>query len=152
MTVKVTIGDRGYAKLMDYLRAQKNLEMTVGLHAEEAEGEAMAAAELNEFGSPGGMIPARPAITGWAADNQDGVVRAMRGEMEAAYKARKNPIQRLDQLAQVCAGDIQGNIAAGIDPPNAESTVRRKGSSTPLIDTGAFRSSIRGRVRERGGG
>lgn len=146
MAAKVTVKDLGLKKLSEWLKNQKDLKMTVGLHSEEAEGEAVAAAELNEFGSPGGMIPARPAITGWAAENEGVVLDAVHRNMQAALTARKDPIRALDQVAQKCAGEVQAEIAAGIDPPNAESTVKKKGSSTPLVNSGVFRSSIRGRV------
>ena len=37
---------------------------------------------------------------------------------------------------------MQEAISAGIDPPNAESTIKAKGSSTPLVDDGTLRQSI----------
>lgn len=149
--------DRGYAKLAELLRnTGKGLEVTVGLHAEEG-GEPAASggltmvevAELNEFGSPGGLIPARPAITGWADENET----KAQGEIGTALReslAKRTPaLQRVEQLAQVYAGQIQQRIAGGIPPENKKSTVDKKGSSTPLVDTGAFRSSILGRVRAK---
>ena len=55
----------------------------------------------------------------------------------------------LDRFGLMLVGLIQERIAAGIDPPNAESTVALKGSSTPLIDTGQFRSSITNRTTKK---
>lgn len=147
--VRVSVTDHGFKKLMSYLNSLKGLDMTVGLHSEDADGAVMEAAELNEFGSPGGMIPARPAITGWADDNREAVVGDMKEQMRLSYRARKDPLQRIAQLANKCAGEVQANIASGIDPPNAESTIQKKGSSTPLIDDGVFRSSIAGKVAPR---
>jgi len=43
-------------------------------------------------------------------------------------------------------GLIQQRISSGIAPPNSPVTVARKGSATPLIDTGQLRSSIRSKV------
>lgn len=142
--------DLGYQQRMKaLLEARRGAEMTVGLHAEDADGAMVEVAERNEFGSPGGMIPARPSIGAWADERADQVSGEIAEHMRAALTAGRNPLQRLDQLAQSYAGEIQADIAAGIEPDNAPSTIARKGSSTPLIDTGVFRSSIAGRVRAR---
>lgn len=45
-------------------------------------------------------------------------------------------------VGTVVAANVQETIADGVPPPNAPSTIARKGSSTPLIDTGALRQSI----------
>lgn len=125
------------------------LEITVGVHAEEGAGDegngrtVAEVAEANEFGLG---VPARPAITGWADENAESFPSRMRAETEAALAAKVSPAQRLDALAQAAAGEIQSRIAGGVPPPNAPSTIARKGSSTPLIDKGQFRSSIRGKV------
>ena len=53
---------------------------------------------------------------------------------------RRKILQRMGLVMQAA---MQGRIAAGdISPPNAPSTIARKGSSTPLEDTGQLRSSI----------
>lgn len=54
----------------------------------------------------------------------------------------------LDQFGAWLVGLIQQRIANGISPPLADSTEARKGSSTPLIDTGQLRSSITNRTVE----
>ena len=54
----------------------------------------------------------------------------------------------LEQFGAWSKGEIQARIARGVPPPNAASTVKRKGSSTPLIDTGILRSSIDYEVRK----
>ena len=39
-------------------------------------------------------------------------------------------------------GKIRDSITALKEPPNAPETVRRKGSSDPLLDTGTLRNSV----------
>lgn len=56
--------------------------------------------------------------------------------------------QSLDRLGLMAAGDIQRRIADLRDPPNAASTVDRKGSSNPLIDTGEMRQKVSHKVQE----
>jgi len=54
--------------------------------------------------------------------------------------------QALELLGQQGVGLIKQRIADGIAPPNADSTKARKGSSTPLVDTGQLRGAITHRV------
>lgn len=135
--------------MIEALDLAKDLEVTIGVHEEEGAGDegngrtVAEVAEANEFGMG---VPPRPAITGWADENRDSFVTRMRDEAAAALRARVSPAQRLDALAQVGAGEIQARIAGGVPPPNAPSTIAKKGSSTPLIDKGQFRSSIRGKA------
>ncbi len=42
--------------------------------------------------------------------------------------------------------DIQDSIMSNIPPPNAESTIKQKGSSKTLIDTGLLRNSVHNEV------
>lgn len=122
--------------------------MTVGVHAEEGSATAKGGktvaeiATINEFGLG---VPARPAISSWA-DGKTDAVQILRDEMAKGLKARRPIGQSLDRVAQAWAGEVQAKISAGVPPPNAPATIKRKGSSTPLINTGQFRSSIRGRV------
>lgn len=152
---RVQVIDHGLERLLGALeKADAHLELTVGLHAEEggapAKGSGLTmveVAELNEFGSPEGLIPPRPAISGWADENEERAIGDTRKAFEKSIEDRALPIERLEQLAQKYAGEVQQKIADGVPPQNADSTIRKKGSSTPLIDTGTFRSSIAGRVR-----
>jgi phage gpG-like protein len=48
----------------------------------------------------------------------------------------------MELLGQYVVGLVKQRIANGIAPPNAPSTIARKGSSKPLIDTGQLRNSI----------
>lgn len=154
MASSVTDRDQGYDRMIADLDAlaRDELEITVGVHEEEGggdEGNGRTVAEIAEANEFGLGVPARPAITGWADENRDAFTARMGQELEAALRARQSPAQRLDALAQVAAGEVQAKIAGGVPPPNAPVTVARKGSSTPLIDKGQFRSSIRGKVGKR---
>lgn len=58
----------------------------------------------------------------------------------------------LSVIGNVMQGDIQKKVVDGPFVPNAPATIRQKGSSKPLIDTGRMRQSIRYVVRRRGSG
>lgn len=135
------------------IRAWREVErvsaITVGIHEEEgaqseAEGKTLAEiAEINEYGlGP----PARPFISGWAEVMREEAMQMLADRMAQAAAAGKSPIAAAEQVAQYLAGDCQANISAGIPPENAQSTQDRKGSTTPLIDTGTLRAAIRGKA------
>ena len=48
----------------------------------------------------------------------------------------------LEKLGNIIVGDIQTSITELKDPPNKESTIKKKKSSNPLIDTGLMRKSV----------
>lgn len=144
-TVKDT--DNGARKLIETLEKEgrKDVAITVGIHDDE-DGEVIEKAAHVEFGTDDGRIPPRPAISGWADENKGTAVKEMRDQYAAALKAGTSPIQRMDQLAQKFAGQVQAKIADGVPPPNAQSTIDQKGSDKPWIDSGQTRQAIRGKV------
>ena len=79
------------------------------------------------------VIPERPAIR--------------TGAKAAMPEIKQLSIISIDQLAnqmgELAVGTIQETISNGVSPPNAPSTIKKKKSSTPLIDKGHYRQSIR---------
>lgn len=144
----VTTKDNGYDKLIATINAAKNLSVTLGIHAEEgaAQGEGGRTVAQNaedlEFGTSN-QVP-RPAITAFGDRMATEAPRAIRDRYAAALKAGKNPAQAIDQLAQVWAGEIQAATAS--TAPNKQSTMDRKGSTVPWVDTGQTKAAIRGKV------
>lgn len=105
-------------------------------------------ATANEFGAPAGdkgkwETPERSFIRGWVDENKAEILKRIRMEVvRAAMNGEKDLAVALERIGLWAQGQIQQRIADGIAPPNSPSTVRRKGSSTPLIDTGQLRSAI----------
>lgn len=101
-------------------------------------------ATWNELGTD--TIPARPFIGGWF-DTFRLENRQFARELAAQRMLGKLTYDRSLQLMGARAkGGIQKYIAAGLSPPNAASTIRRKKSSKPLIHTGQLRSSVDFRI------
>lgn len=93
-----------------------------------------------EFGTE--KIPARSFIRAWFDENEERVGKMLHVMLRSVIEGKRTREQALELLGQKFAAEIQARIASGIDPPLAESTIKRKGSSTPLIDTGQLRSAI----------
>ena len=140
--------DHGYKKLMKSLRtASTPREVTVGIHEAEGssthEGGKASVAEVGEFHEFGTKnIPRRSFIRDWADENSDKHRAMLRTIGQAIIQGKYSVEVGLARFGARAVGEIQRRMAAGISPPLKESTIKRKGSSVPLIDTGQLRSSI----------
>lgn len=83
-------------------------------------------------------IPARPWLEPGVASATQDVIEAIQDGMESG----KSMDQILDTVGVVAAAKVKVYMTELRAPPNAASTIRKKGSSNPLIDTGAMRQSV----------
>lgn len=97
---------------------------------------------VHEFGSQDGRIPERSFIRS-TLEKKRSELDAMAGKIGKKVERDGGTLEEgLNLMGSVLAAAIQETIADGVPPPNAPSTIRRKGSSKPLIDTGHLRQSI----------
>lgn len=135
---------QGYLDLLNLIVRPKAV-VTVGIHADEGGGEhdgmrVIELAEIHEFGIG---VPPRSFVRSWADGNE---ARLKKKIGEIAKKNFPDLDRAADQAALWLEGDCQKNIAdKNIVPENAKSTIRRKGSDTPLVDTGVLKASIKGK-------
>lgn len=89
---------------------------------------------INEFGTE--TIPERSFLRTGVAD----------AEKDIANMIKKNGIEDIDETLQLAGlmaqQSVQEKITEIRTPANTPGTVKAKGSSNPLIDTGILRSSI----------
>lgn len=106
---------------------------------------------FNEFGTVDANgqthVPARPFIRGWFDENRAQAQRMLTRLLRQVVAGTLTEEQALNQFGAWCVGGIQQRMSAGIPPPNADSTIEKKGSSTPLIDNGILRSSVSYEIR-----
>lgn len=108
-------------------------------------------AAANEFGTADGHIPERSFMRSTVAENRDKYMRLNVRNARTIMRGGQTMTEALHQLGVMAVGDVQKKIAQGDFEANAASTVKRKGSSHPLIDTGRLRQSINYQVGEKGG-
>lgn len=147
MGAHITSRDRGAnALLAGFKEAAKGAELRVGIleaGSEPAEGSKdLTVADVATFNEFGLGVPERSFIRSWYDDNLDENRAALRRLQELVVRGEMSQAQAFEQLGLLFVGAIQRRIADGIPPPNAESTIKQKGSSTPLVDTGQLRASI----------
>lgn len=87
-------------------------------------------------------IPARPFISSTIDENVAKYEKALADGLAAVLDGRTTLEAALLRLGAVVAADIKVKITRLAAPPNAPSTIARKGSSNPLVDTGALRNAV----------
>lgn len=138
-TLRIIDRDRGWKALEKRLAklAAGQAVVSVGIFGDS--GVARYAA-FNEFGTS--TAPARPFIRS-TFDRRRGVYANLLAEGAGQIiDGTRTPDQVLTKLGLLAKADIQRAITSIASPPNAPSTVRSKGSSNPLIDTGAMRNAV----------
>lgn len=96
---------------------------------------------IHEFGVPG-RIPARPFLN-LAIENNRAMLQALNRDLllKVLHSGMTKEVA-LGKIGAVGQGLIQKQIRLTVSPPNAPSTIKRKGSSHPLIDTGQMVQNV----------
>jgi len=108
-------------------------------------------AAWQEFGTTtkdgGQAIPARPFMRQSVDNNQDAIQKMAKHQLDAVVSGKADAEKALRAIGALQVGLIKHEIRNGGFAANAESTVRQKGSSTPLIDEGRMVQSVHYVVR-----
>ena len=97
---------------------------------------------VHEYGSKNGHIPQRSFIRSTCDAQQKKhfqLIKTLQGKIIDGVLGIK---QALTTLGEVVAKDMVETINHGISPVLKPNTIKRKGSSTALIDTGRLKGSI----------
>lgn len=104
-------------------------------------------AMFNELGTS--IAPARPFLRQTVDENLDDI-KAFGGEKIQDIAEGGTAEGVLKQLGVYGKGLVQEQIKNGTFEPNAPSTIRRKKSDKPLIDTGKMRQSVNFVIKKKG--
>ena len=146
--MSVTVIDRGAAKTLESFRPPRS-SVDVGVMGDDAEaehGEGITVANVAEWAEFGLGQPQRSWLRAFIADRESDIQETIKTEILKTIETKQTRTTALQRIGVWLVGEIQTRVAEGIDPPNAQRTIDRKGSSTPLIDTGQLRSSISTRI------
>ncbi len=139
MTVK--INTRKWDALKKTADAVGRREVRVGIFDPEEAG----IAKLHEFGAPNADILERPFLR--PAIKSRAVKRLQRRLAELLFAGRISAADALKQLGEGARDAVQQRIAQGTKMPKLDpDTVKQKGHSKKLIDTGRLLSAIAFRI------
>lgn len=139
--IKIT----GLQQVQDLLKKELSKVTTeyalVGIHEStgSVKGQALTMAGLGatqHFGN--GKIPARPFLDLGVAKGNREYLEAIKSGIQQGLSSQ----QIIDQVGLLATGNVKEFITELRSPANKPITIKRKGSSNPLIDTGMMRSSI----------
>ena len=103
----------------------------------------------NELGTS--RSPARPFIR-QTVDHHESEITAMLTRQKAALLNGSGAKEILNRIGLEVKDLMQTEIITGEFVPNAPSTIRKKGSSRPLVDTGRMRQSVNYVIKPKGEG
>lgn len=99
-------------------------------------------AYIKEHGSPAYRVPPRPFLEPGIEKHLDLVESGMKAALQDVLDGGDGRAQR-ERLGATMAAKVQAYFQEDNGwPPNAPSTIKKKGSAQPLVDTGALRQSI----------
>lgn len=127
------------------------LEVRVGFQGDETYEDGTSLAEVaayNELGTSD--TPARPFMK-QSFEKHEKELQAACDRVNKAIVGGASAEQALDGLGVTVKGIVQEEIVDGGFAPNAPSTIKKKGSERPLVDTGHMRQSVNYVVKKRGG-
>lgn len=105
-------------------------------------------AAIHEFGVPEKKIPERDFIRSAFAKHKEEHIKSHAANLKKVVRGEMAAEEAMSALGEQAAGDVQDNIRTGNFKELADSTVARKGSTQPLIDSGDLRKSITHEVRD----
>lgn len=148
--VRDTITAEG-KKFEKLLKELGQLEVRIGIQQGEASEEGVDLVDIAMFNELGTVhIPSRPFLRDSVDANADQInsfLQSMKKEILRGGSAE----DVLKKIGVFQKGLIQEQIVKGNFAPNSEATIRRKGSDTPLVDTGRMRQSINYVIQQKGG-
>lgn len=135
-------GGAGLAALQRRLRASVS-RVLVGVPAGpvEADGTSMAlVAATVEFGKDN--QPERPFLRGGVRESLPQVRALAKHDLAAVAEGNMTIPMALERVGLVVVGSVKKYMAGDNFAPNAPSTIAKKGSSQPTINTSALRQAV----------
>lgn len=151
---EVVVKDKGYRMMALRQTLLRGWKLSVGVHGQEGnrgdedEPDNVQLAVWHEFGTSDGHVPERSFLRSAFDKNRGKYERMLPVVTRRAMNGRITPKQALETMGERMVADIVNGINRGIPPPNAPSTIERKGRSKPLINTGQLKGSITYKVHK----
>lgn len=166
----VTRDINNVSRVVDALKEVANSRLEIGIFGED-DSKILMIASVHEFGvrirvtkamrgflGSQGLhlrkdtthinIPERSFIRAGFDDNARDLQKQGEAILRKVVRLEISPQSYFDVLGGICVSAIQKYMTDLRNPPNTDFTVRRKGSSNPLIDTGRMRGAVTWKVRK----
>jgi hypothetical protein len=143
-TFKLVDRDRGLEAIRRAVEeAQGYVKVGVLQEAGQREDGKLSNAEVafvHEFGA--GKVPERSYLRSSFDTHRNAYLAMLKRMVPLIYSRKLSGRQALELMGQRAVADTKARIQSGLHPALAPATIARKGSSTPLIDTGQLLNSL----------
>lgn len=139
-------GKRYFAELKKLEKLEVQVGYWRGEKAYDDGAELVDIAAFNELGTS--TIPARPFMK-QSFENHESDLQGACDTVNALISNGSTAEQALVTLGDFCKALVQEEIVNGGFEPNAPSTIRKKKSERPLIDTGYMRQNVDFKIKKR---
>lgn len=94
----------------------------------------------NEFGTV--TIPERSFMRSTVQEEKKAIISLQRKLLKSISQGKMDIVKALGILGEFLSDKITQKIVSLREPPNKPATIKAKGSSNPLVDTGQLKNSI----------
>lgn len=130
-------------KFFAALQSIGDLQVRIGFQAGEAEHEGVDLCDIAMFNELGTIhIPSRPFMRDTVDNHQDEILDYIVKWSKKCLEGSMETHEMMMNIGMLVKGLMQKEIVRGDFVPNAETTIKRKGSDKPLIDSGLMRESV----------
>jgi hypothetical protein len=144
-------------RVLDRIMSTPKYEVLAGYPAASGQHEGgtinnATLAAIHDLGAPGAGIPERRFLRQSVENRRTQYTKQLAADLRRAYADQMTIEQAYERLAQAAEAGVKLEIthpSPGFVPLKA-ATIKRKGSSVPLIDEGHLRNSALGIVRKAG--
>jgi hypothetical protein len=142
----VRVVDRGWSEYMKRMNSCRDVSSRVGYPtSDEKYGSGPTVVEVaavHEFGAPKANVPMRAHVRTTYDEDVENLARRARIELGKVADGTSTAAESISRLGLYHANKIRQKIKQGPFTPLKPSTIRRKGSSRPLIDTAQMLQSV----------
>lgn len=147
---RVVVKDHGYKALVHATKLLGGAALRVGIVANQPASSGSASllevASHHEFGAPRARIPERSFLRSTIDEQRSEIDRRFRAAEASVVRGKATPVNALAKVGSWLVTKVREKIDTGPFAPLAPSTIRRKGHSRPLFETGLLRAAINYRV------
>lgn len=141
-------GERFYAEIEKLKKLQVRVGFQRGDATEEDGTDLVDIAAWNELGNE--HVPSRPFMRDSVDKHKDQINAFLKNQLVLLAQGKTDANKILNAIGVFQKGLVQKEIVDGEFAPNAPSTIRKKKSDKPLIDTGTMRQSVNYVITKKG--
>lgn len=142
----VTVKDRGLKIIQQNIRRLGGLAVKVGVFSQQVYRSGATMTEVALYNEYGLGVPERSFLRSTVDVNGEKIGALVERAEAQVAKGRTTPHAALVPVGKALVRMVVRTIDDFVPPPNAQTTIDKKGFDHPLIETGAMRKGVEYRI------